>query len=182
MKLSVNDRNSIAEQTAQALTYMHALCPPMIHRDVKPSNVLVNIQDYKFHAVLIDLQVEESTLHVYLTDMGMAKVKFSCSTMTEARCVGTPYYAAPETFDGAVGKPSDVWSLGILLIELYGQKHAWGNVKTHNQLLMQLLQKNVPTYSHLDRPVQEICASCLHHDPKERSSIAEILRLIRLMM
>ena len=31
---------------------------------------------------------------------------------------GTPYYSAPETFHGDVGKPSDIWSLGIVLLEL----------------------------------------------------------------
>ena len=182
MKLSMDDRNSIAEQIAQALTYMHALSPPMIHRDIKPPNVLVTILSCDLHAVLIIVQVEESTLHVYLTDMGMAKAKFSCNTMTEARCVGTPYYAAPETFDGTVGQPSDVWSLGILLIELYGQQHAWRDIKTQNQLMMQLLTKKVPMYSHLDQKIQEICKSCLLYDPKKRSSVAEILHLIRAIM
>ncbi|XP_065915409.1 uncharacterized protein [Dysidea avara] len=162
-QLTVSNRNFIAEQITQALTYMHTLSPPMIHRDIKPSNILV----------------EESTLHVYLTDMGMAKVKFSCSTLTEACCVGTPYYAAPETFDGVVGKASDIWSLGIVLIELYGQQHAWRNVKTNNQLMMQLLTKKLPTYSHLDQHVQQVCESCLKYEPKQCSSGAEILQLIR---
>ena len=36
------DKNSIAEQTAQALSYMHTLKPPMIHRDVKPMNILAS--------------------------------------------------------------------------------------------------------------------------------------------
>ena len=40
--LSPAEKNSIAEQTAQVLTYMHSLNPPMIHRDVKPLNILVS--------------------------------------------------------------------------------------------------------------------------------------------
>ena len=51
---------------------------------------------------------------MYLTDMGMAKIKVGCATMTQVQLVGTPYYAAPETYDGNVGKPSDVWSLGMI--------------------------------------------------------------------
>ena len=179
-QLTVSNRNFIAEQITLALTYMHTLSPPMIHRDIKPSNILVRIaQCHLCTSCYHMLQVEESTLHVYLTDMGMAKVKFSCSTLTEARCVGTPYYAAPETFDGVVGKASDIWSLGIVLIELYGQQHAWRNVKTNNQLMMQLLTKKLPTYSHLDQHVQQVCESCLKYEPKQRSSGAEILQLIR---
>lgn len=38
----LNDKGAIAEQIAQALAYMHSLNPPVIHRDVKPPNVLVS--------------------------------------------------------------------------------------------------------------------------------------------
>ena len=40
------------------------------------------------------LQVERSTLHVYLSDMGLARIKMGCSTMTHVQIVGTPIYAA----------------------------------------------------------------------------------------
>ena len=42
----MEDKTLIAEQTTQAIAYMHSLRPPMIHRDVKPPNVLVSYQVY----------------------------------------------------------------------------------------------------------------------------------------
>ena len=64
------------------------------------------------------LQVERGTLHVYITDMGLARIKMGCTTMTQVGVIGTPYYAAPETFKGEAGTPSDVWGLGMVLLEL----------------------------------------------------------------
>lgn len=40
--------------------------------------------------------------------------------MSNVAVVSTPYYSAPEIFHGKVGKPSDVWSYGIVLFELFG--------------------------------------------------------------
>ena len=62
--------------------------------------------------------MERGTLHVYLSDMGLAKVKVGCSTMIHVQIIGTPCYAAPETFEGAAGKPSDVWGFGMIYVEL----------------------------------------------------------------
>ena len=62
------------------------------------------------------LQVERSTLYVYLSDMGLARIKMGCSTMTCVQIVGTPSYAAPESFEGAAGVPSDVWGFGMVYL------------------------------------------------------------------
>lgn len=116
---------------------------------------------------------------MYLTDMGMAKIKVGCATMTQVQLVGTPYYAAPETYDGNVGKPSDIWSLGMVFLELYSGKHAWGEVKHHNQLMKMILTKQLPKMDHLDQVQQKICKACLTFDPKARKSVHEVLQLLR---
>ena len=63
-----------------------------------------------------------------MTDMGLAKLKMGGSSIINvigSDNRGTPYYSAPETFYGQVGKASDV---STVLLELYTGKHAWGEV------------------------------------------------------
>lgn len=179
--LNMEDKTLITEQVTQALAYMHNLQPPMIHRDVKQPNVLVSSQLFYLMSDnhYITLQIEKGTLHVYLTDMGMEKIKVGCATMTQVQLVGTSYYAAPETYEGNVRKPSGVWSLGMVLLELYSGKHAWGEIQHHNQLLKLILIKQFPKIDHLEQVQQKICKACLSCDPKTRKSVHKVLLLLR---
>ena len=116
---------------------------------------------------------------MYMCDMGLAKIKVGCSTMTHVRIVGTPAYAAPETFDGVAGKASDVWGFGVVYLELCGGKRAWGGVSHYNELLKKMLRKEVSNFSHLNYRQQQICRGCLAFDPKERKTMGQLLLMIR---
>jgi len=90
--------------------------------------------------------MEKSTLHACITDMGLAKLKLTnYSIMRNVGAMyGTPYYSAPETFHGDVGKPLDIWSLGIVLLELFSGRHAWGTLKHNNEVVGSILKKVQP--------------------------------------
>src|ERR671934_63624 len=95
----------LVAQVASALDAAHAR--DLIHRDVKPANVLVTAED-----------------HVYLTDFGLTKHASSISGLTRTgQWVGTVDYTAPEQIEGApVTARTDVYSLGCVLFEaLTGQ-------------------------------------------------------------
>ena len=91
---------AICAQVASALDAAHAR--GLVHRDVKPSNVLL-----------------DSSQHVYLADFGLTRRHADQAAQgVDDRSLGTPAYLAPEQLDGnPVDGRSDVYSLGCLLYE-----------------------------------------------------------------
>ena len=90
----------LIEQLASALDAAHAHA--LVHRDVKPGNILV----------------EESTDHAYLTDFGVAKQTTARGLTSTGHFLGTVEYAAPEQIEGGpVGARTDVYALGCVLYE-----------------------------------------------------------------
>jgi hypothetical protein len=91
---------AICSQVANALDAAHA--KGLVHRDVKPSNVLLDASE-----------------HAYLADFGLTRrLDEHGGTAGEGRSVGTPAYLAPEQIEGgSVDGHADVYSLGCLLYE-----------------------------------------------------------------
>ncbi|HLF02932.1 MAG TPA: serine/threonine-protein kinase, partial [Anaerolineales bacterium] len=108
--LSLPDAARILNDIAGALDYAHAR--GVIHRDVKPANILVDKEG-----------------HAYLTDFGIAKLTEATTELTGTASVGTPAYMAPEqTLNKPITAQSDVYSLGITLFEmLTGRRPFDGN-------------------------------------------------------
>ncbi len=100
--ISVEKAADIIEQVAEALDYAHS--KNVIHRDMKPSNILLDAQD-----------------NAYLTDFGIAKMLGgSTSYMTDGSgVIGTPSYMSPEQCQGKdLGPPTDLYALGAILYEI----------------------------------------------------------------
>ena len=89
---------SIAKDAAQGLAFLHEATPPVVHRDLKPGNLLV-----------------DRVGRVKICDFGLARV----GAMTDG--AGTPNYLAPEILLGedAANTTSDVYSYGVVLHELF---------------------------------------------------------------
>ena len=107
--LSISERLELFEQVCQAVQHAHH--KGVIHRDLKPGNVLVSTQDGKPFAKVIDFGIAKAIAQ-RLTDQTL---------FTEhAQFVGTPQYMSPEQAEGSVDidTRTDVYSLGVMLYEL----------------------------------------------------------------
>ena len=121
----------VVAQVAEALDTAHAA--GLVHRDVKPSNVMV--------------QARRRGDFVHLIDFGIARHADTTATHTGPGLVGTLTYMAPERFEGGPGDSrSDVYALaGVLFYALTGQKPFVAPPNTEPDLLYYL-------NSHLHRP------------------------------
>ena len=100
--MTLREITRVVHEVASALTYAHA--QSVVHRDVKPVNVLM-----------------DTTGRAVLSDFGIAKVLATSAAITHAGAgVGTPEYMSPEQCrgGGSVDARSDIYALGVMLYEL----------------------------------------------------------------
>ncbi len=145
-------------QTGNALDAAHER--DLIHRDVKPANILITGQD-----------------HVYLSDFGLTKHASSVSGLTRAgQWVGTVDYTAPEQIEGAAVSPrTDVYSLGCVLFEALTGRSPY---KRENELAtlwahMYTPPPSVREYSpDIPAAFDEVVQRAMAKDPAERYASA----------
>ena len=152
-KLPVKRVIAIAIQLARALDYAHRR--GVIHRDVKPANIL-----------LIDQTVK-------LTDFGIAHLNSAADLQrTESRLLlGTPRYMSPEQVAGQpIDGRSDLFSLGAVLYELLTGRKAFESEKVAG-LMLKILQHNpIPMGPDVPLGMQRIVRKLLNKRPERRFS------------
>jgi len=129
--LSISDVLRWTRQTAEALAYAHE--HDVVHRDVKPSNILIDAAD-----------------QVKVTDFGIAKMGGQSTELTIAGSVmGSPQYLSPEQIRGEdLDGRSDVFSLGVVLYELLSGKRPFDG-ETLTTLVYKILHQEPPRVSAL---------------------------------
>jgi serine/threonine-protein kinase len=146
---------SILRQVAEALDYAHK--SGIIHRDIKPSNILLDPTDA-----------------AYLTDFGIARMISTTQFTTTGALIGTPTYMSPEQALGeeALTSASDIYSLGIILYELFTGKAPFAAETTPLAVIHKHIHEPPPKprsiRADLPEAVEEVILKTLAKDPKER--------------
>ncbi|HXJ61507.1 MAG TPA: serine/threonine-protein kinase [Verrucomicrobiae bacterium] len=165
-------------KTARAVHYAHER--GVLHRDLKPTNVLIDADGQP-----------------HLTDFGLAKLAEDDGSLTQTTAVlGTPSYMAPELASGRAGEATtaaDVYSLGAILFELLAERPPFvaDNVPA---LLRKIIEEDPPRpslvrrertppagqprlelgreFGRVDGDLEVICLKCLEKEPARRYSSA----------
>jgi CHASE2 domain-containing sensor protein len=149
---------SLGAQVASALHAAHAA--GLVHRDVKPANVL------------LDLRSEGETPHSYLTDFGVTRGLGSDGLTAVGERIGTVDYMAPEQARGEeVGPQADLYSLGCVLFEAltasvpYPRDSEAARIAAHAGDPVPLASERWPS---VPRGFDAVLARALAKDPAER--------------
>ena len=133
----------------------------IVHRDVKPSNVLLGLDD------------EASPDRVFLTDFGIASAPGDSSLTSSGLLIGSPGYIAPERARGDVpGPASDLWSLGATLFTAVEGHPPYDGDDPMATLTAVMVGEHAPYVR--AGPLQPVLAGLLERDPAKRIMAAQL--------
>ena len=154
----------IALQAARGLSAAHRI--GIIHRDVKPGNLI--------------LDEEDGEIVVRVCDFGIAKQLGSESSLTETGSqLGTPDYVSPEQLKSSkhVDERTDVWSLGATLYQMLCGAAPFAHIDSVFDLITAILTEDVPHLQDrapwLDASLSLIVHKALQRDPNQRWATLE---------
>src|SRR5438105_4768422 len=158
--MSIRQAAELISKVARTVHYAHE--HGILHRDIKPGNILLDAKG-----------------EPHLTDFGLARLLESESTITRTlEVMGTPSYMAPEQASGETSEltsATDVYGLGAVLYQLLTGHPPFAGGTTYETI--KLVLETEPRQPRLlnpkiDRDLSTICLKCLEKDPKRRYSSA----------
>ncbi|KAJ7547598.1 hypothetical protein O6H91_08G094000 [Diphasiastrum complanatum] len=176
--LSWATRLRVAVETARALAYLHeSVCPPIFHRDVKATNILL-----------------DASFHTKVGDFGLSRVVPMEVTHISTAPQGTPGYLDPDYYQSyQLTDKSDVYSFGVLLMEMISAKKAVDMSREKKEInlaslaiskiqggaLDELVDPNLeiqskPEVKQMVTSVAELAFCCLSQEKDDRPCMKEV--------
>ena len=170
--MSTSLKLKLVLDTAKGLSYLHSCQPPIIHRDMKPSNVLVS-----------------ADFTAKIADLGLSTFRAKSNNRQMTMNVGTPVYTAPEVLaSDDYTETCDVYSFGVLMIEAVACEPVYSQPEFADMPTATILYRVVhqgltpPIPEAFDPSIRQLISECFQ-SPALRPSFPEIvLRLQRLML
>lgn len=165
-RIGLEDKVQIVKCVALALHEAHRL--GIVHRDVKPSNILVE-------------HLEDGSYKPYLTDFGIARDIRDVERTATGVIAGTPAFMAPEQARGenrSLDRRTDVYSLGATLYDVLAGRPPFA-ASTTMGVLQQILSDEAPPVRRADPRVpvdlEAVLIKCLEKEPQRRYESARAL-------
>ncbi len=146
----------ILRQIAIGLEHMHTV--DIVHLDIKPANVLIN---------------EHGSLKI--GDFGLS---MRIGSTHDPDAEGDKYYMAPETLEGCYDKPADIFSLGLLILELAtdvelpAQGSSWQNLR-HGDF-------SELSFEDVSDALNQLIKDMTEPDPMRRPTICDVLHRVEM--
>ncbi|RZC56199.1 hypothetical protein C5167_015057 [Papaver somniferum] len=165
-RLNWRRRALMAVDIAQGMNYLHRCNPPVIHRDLKSSNLLV-----------------DKNWNVKVGDFGLSRLKHA-TYLTTKTGKGTPQWMAPEVIRSEPSdEKSDVYSFGVVLWELATQKIPWDTLNPMQVIgAVGFMDRRLEIPEDLNPLWASLIESCWHSDLKCRPTFEELLEKLKALL
>ena len=163
-QLSAREIGEIGFEIAEVLEYIHHR--GVIHRDITPSNIM-----------LVDYGTQHSRPRARLTDFGISIDTLSHENESE-ELFGTIAYVSPEqALNEPLGPASDIYSLGLVLIECFAREVAFPGTPVVSAVARMTRDPEIPPW--VDARLAPILASMTLREPAGRPSAGELIEALR---
>ncbi|XP_071698882.1 uncharacterized protein [Rutidosis leptorrhynchoides] len=162
-KLDWRRRIHMAMDIARGMNYLHHCHPPIIHRDLKSSNLLV-----------------DKNWNVKVGDFGLSRIKHE-TYLTTKTGKGTPQWMAPEVLrNEQADEKSDIYSFGVVLWELTTEKIPWDSLNSMQVIgAVGFMNQRLDIPKDVDPQWASLIESCWCSEPQSRPTFQEILETLK---